>query len=95
MIDVAHQPTATGQKHPPSPQPASPSLPETLISKHLNTPRNGDILPANNGLKHASPTDFIPALARSCALGGGLSEAAPRFSLCTNLTAPLPAFQRG
>ncbi len=29
------------------------------------------------------------------ALGGGLSEAAPRFSLCTNLTAPLPAFRRG
>src|ERR1700757_5299553 len=39
MIDVAHQPTATGQKHPPSPQPASPSLPETLISEHLNTPQ--------------------------------------------------------
>jgi hypothetical protein len=26
--------------------------------------RNGDILPANNRLKHASPTDFILALAR-------------------------------
>jgi len=26
--------------------------------------RNGDILPANNRLKHASPIDFIPALAR-------------------------------
>jgi len=54
--------------------------------------RKGDILPTNNRLKHASLTDFTPALARSCALGGGFSEAAPRFSLCTNLTAPLPAF---
>src|SRR5216110_3432558 len=57
--------------------------------------RNGDILPANNRLKHASLTDFIPALARSYALGGGLSEVVPRFSLYTNLTAPLPAFRRG
>ena len=57
--------------------------------------RKGDILPTNNRLKHASLTDFTPALARSCALGGGFSEAAPRFSLCTNLTAPLPAFRRG
>jgi DNA-binding NtrC family response regulator len=59
------------------------------------TVRNGDILPANNRLKHASPTDFILASARLYASGGGLSEAAPRFSLCTNLTAPLPAFRRG
>ena len=58
-------------------------------------PRKGDILPANNRLKHASLTDFILASARRWTLGGGLSEAAPRFSLCTNLTAPLPAFRRG
>ena len=57
--------------------------------------RKGDILPANNRLKHASLTDFILASARRWTLGGGLSEAAPRFSLCTNLTAPLPAFRRG
>src|SRR6266576_372186 len=66
-------------------QPASRSAPT----------RKGDILPTNNRLKHASLTDFTPALARSCALGGGFSEAAPRFSLCTNLMAPLPAFRRG
>src|ERR1700723_583133 len=66
--------------------------------RHQSDPglvRKGDILPANNRLKHASLTDFILASARRWALGGGLSEAAPRFSLCTNLTAPLPAFRRG
>ena len=57
--------------------------------------RNGDILPANNRLKHASPTDFILASARAYASGGGSSEAAPRLLSCTNLTAPLRAFQCG
>ena len=57
--------------------------------------RNGDILPANNRLKHASPTDFILASARPYASGGGSSEAAPRLLSCTNLTAPLRAFQCG
>ena len=57
--------------------------------------RNGDILPANNRLKHASPTDFILASARAYASGGGSSEAAPRLLSCTNLTAPSRAFQCG
>jgi integrase len=73
----------------------SPARAEHRYSRDLGAARNGDILPANNRLKRASLTDFILASARRWALGGGLSEAAPSFSLCTNLTAPLPAFRRG
>ena len=40
--------------------------------------RNDDILPANNRLKHASPTDFLLASASAYASGGGWSEVAPR-----------------
>jgi integrase/recombinase XerD len=57
--------------------------------------RNGDILPTNNRLKHASPTAFILASARPSASGGGSSEAVPRLWSCTNLTAPSRAFRCG
>src|SRR5260370_20679013 len=79
-----------------APYKSYPNLPADWQSQGRSaSARKGDVLPTNNRLKHASLTDFTPALARSCALGGGFSEAAPRFSLCTNLTAPLPAFRRG
>ena len=68
---------------------------ETDIRTHPGAAGNGDILPANNRLKHASPTDFILASARPYASGGGSSEAAPRLSSCTNLTVPSRAFRRG
>ncbi len=71
-------------------------LPTSREPSSRSTPaRNGDILPANNRLKHASPTDFILASARPYASGGGSSEAAPRLLSCTNLTAPSRAFQCG
>jgi integrase/recombinase XerD len=60
-----------------------------------STPRNGDILPANNWLKPASPTDFILASVRPYASGGGWSEAASRLLSCTNLTARSRAFRCG
>ena len=37
---------------------------QRVLRPHLTPARNGDILPANNRLKHASPTDFILASAR-------------------------------
>jgi integrase/recombinase XerD len=52
-------------------------------------------LPANNRLKHASPTDFIRASARPYASGAGSSDTAKRFWSCTNLTARSPAFRCG
>src|SRR5262249_26244758 len=57
--------------------------------------QNGDIVPANNRLKHASLIDFILASVRRYVLGDGLSEAAQCLLWCTNLMGPLPAFQCG
>jgi len=59
------------------------------------TSGNGDILPANYRVKHASPTGFILGSARPYASGGGWSEAAPRSLSCTSPTARSRACQRG
>jgi integrase len=57
--------------------------------------RNGDILPTNNRLKHASPIGFILASARPCASGGGLSAAVSSSSSCTSPTVRSRACRRG
>ena len=57
--------------------------------------RKGDMLPANNRLKHASRTDFIPALARACASGGGSGAVVSSSSSCTSPTVRSRACRRG